>query len=273
MDSVYNQPAQEVQDRNTLRDSIVLYLRNWPWFLLGVLLALLMAWIYLRYATPIYHSKASVVVRDARSMRSSSPTGTLINEMSMGSMAAASVDNEVEIIKSKRLMHKVVDDLDLHIKYFIEGKVRQSEIYGSNIPYRLRLIKAKDSEKFPDLNLITRPENGKLRVINTFTNEEKVVPFNRVVGFDFGNVLFELKNSKSSYNEVEITVTDKERVSNSLQSGLLATIVGDFSTVIDLHLNSPLPSKNEDVLNNLIRVYNEDAIEEKNMESQKQQIL
>lgn len=51
----------------------------------------------------------------------------------------SNVDNEVEIFKSRTLMEKVVQDLQLNVRYFVHGRVKESEQYG-RLPFQVRLI-------------------------------------------------------------------------------------------------------------------------------------
>ena len=59
-------PIQENQEHTSfdLRQELDYYLNYWKWFVFGAVVFLLGAFIYLRYATPIYKATATILVKD-----------------------------------------------------------------------------------------------------------------------------------------------------------------------------------------------------------------
>ena len=55
---------EQQQQGVSIREQIDVYLRNWPWFLACVFVALTVALIYLRYTPPTYSAKATVLVKN-----------------------------------------------------------------------------------------------------------------------------------------------------------------------------------------------------------------
>jgi len=53
----------------SLKEIIDQYTRYWKWFILGVVIAFISAYIYLRYTTPFYESKATVIIKDGKKWR------------------------------------------------------------------------------------------------------------------------------------------------------------------------------------------------------------
>ena len=49
---------------------------------------------------------------------------------------SSSLDNEIEIFKSRNLMSRVVRDLNLQTCYYVQGKVIQKEVY-TNLPFKV----------------------------------------------------------------------------------------------------------------------------------------
>lgn len=94
------------------------YLVYWPWFVASVLICLVLAFVYLRYQAPVYNVTASVLIKeqDARSRAMSANSGALEALQSMGGFSMTNnFDNEVEILKSRTLIKKVVTHLGLYI--------------------------------------------------------------------------------------------------------------------------------------------------------------
>ncbi len=54
------------------------YVRYWKWILLGVLVSIFVAGVYLYYSTPVYRITSSIILKDMQSTKkSSSSLGTL----------------------------------------------------------------------------------------------------------------------------------------------------------------------------------------------------
>src|SRR5690606_3228052 len=109
-------------EENTLdiRKFIDRFIGYWPWFAATVFVSLLIAFLYLRYATPVYKTSATVMVQDDKK-GATMADGALMEQLGLG--GKSNVDNEVQIFKSRTLMERVVRDLQLYISYHTQGRV------------------------------------------------------------------------------------------------------------------------------------------------------
>ena len=57
----------------------------------------------------------------------------------VGSGSANNTDNEVHVVKSRKIISKVVDSLQLNVTYYNEGTIRNAESYG-NQPINIQFI-------------------------------------------------------------------------------------------------------------------------------------
>ena len=122
----YNYSVEETQE-STLKDLLVRYLFHWKWFFIGVILSLSFGHIYLRYQTPLYEVNATILIKDDKK-------GGMADELSafedLGILKSnKNIDNEIEILKSRALMTRVVKELKLHISYFSYGRPIEHEKY------------------------------------------------------------------------------------------------------------------------------------------------
>ena len=108
-------------------DFVQLILSNWYWFALSLIICFLCAAFYIRRTAPIYERSASILVKDSR--KGSSSEVTAFNDV-LGGIGRRSVDNEVHILKSRRLMEEVVKKYDLATKYTTSGRIRTTDLYG-----------------------------------------------------------------------------------------------------------------------------------------------
>ncbi len=93
------------------------YLMYWPWILGCIIVMGITMYAYLRYKAPIYNINATVLIKqDDQTKSSSIPPMQAMQDLGMLSMAN-NFDNEVEIIRSRTLVKKVVNKLNLYINY------------------------------------------------------------------------------------------------------------------------------------------------------------
>ena len=78
------------------------YIRYWKWIVLGVVVALLVAGIYLYFATPVYKVTSSVILKDVQSAQKTPALGTLDELALLG--AVNNVEDEAFVMKSKAVV-------------------------------------------------------------------------------------------------------------------------------------------------------------------------
>ncbi|RZK00745.1 MAG: hypothetical protein EOO43_25075, partial [Flavobacterium sp.] len=106
---------------------------KWLWFLCSIIICLLISVIYSKQIAPIYqiNSKLLIMDQDKGGISKSNALMDLGGLMGGGN----SVENEVEILKSRFLVEQVVKDMGLNIVYYSKGKIGMREIYSP--PFQL----------------------------------------------------------------------------------------------------------------------------------------
>lgn len=109
-----NQSNQQEVEMFDIKQVLERYLRHWKWFALSIFTFLVMVFIYLKVTIPVYNTSAKLLVEDKKSGGGS---GELAVFSDLGLFSnTSSLANEVEILKSRTLIERVVDDLDLQRK-------------------------------------------------------------------------------------------------------------------------------------------------------------
>lgn len=126
---------QEISHENhesdfSIREQVEKYLIHWKWFVLSVIVVLCLAFLYLRYTTPLYKATATILVKDDKKGGLASELSVL-SDLGVGT-SKSNVDNEVEILKSRTLTEKTVNELHLNINYLSNGRVKSSELYKAS---------------------------------------------------------------------------------------------------------------------------------------------
>ena len=132
------------QDTNTIniREELEKYLIHWKWFVIGMIVSLSVAFLYLRYSTPQYSASTSIMIKDNNKSGISSELAAFEDLGIIGGGSANNTDNEIYILKSRKIIGNVVDSLDLTIAYFVEGRIKKSEVYKQS-PLFLEFIKKR----------------------------------------------------------------------------------------------------------------------------------
>ena len=91
------------------------YMVYWPWFVASVLACCIGMYVFLRYQTPVYNVTSSVLIKEDEKKGANAASGlAAIQDLGMLSMTS-NFDNEVEILRSRTLIKKVVNDMGLYI--------------------------------------------------------------------------------------------------------------------------------------------------------------
>ena len=152
----------------SLRDIFYKYVRFLPLFVLSVAFALLIAYLYLRYAIPIYNVSGSMLIR------SEQPGGQRNNELEnlISGNKADNIANEIEVLKSRPLMQRVVDSLSLQWSYGAKGKIKKNVNIYKQGPFHMEAPEINDSSS--SFNFKIKFQNDKEFRINDDKNTFKI---------------------------------------------------------------------------------------------------
>ena len=104
------------------------YLVYWPWFVVSVLVCVVGTFVYLRYQAPVYNVKSAVLIKEQNG-KNNNAGGAFAAMQEMGMMSMTSkFDNEVQILKSKTLVKKVIMNQGLYINH------SEKRTFGYNLP-------------------------------------------------------------------------------------------------------------------------------------------
>src|SRR5882762_6471594 len=134
---------QELNKPLGAREFVMRYLKYLPWLLLSIGLALLGAFLKNRYSIPIYQVQSSLIINNDRNNKQGG-----YNNLGELFMFAPSVNlnNEIEILKSRPFIERVVRDLDLQTYCYSKGNIRSTLLYG-DLPFELVIQQHADSSE------------------------------------------------------------------------------------------------------------------------------
>lgn len=272
MDYSKNQDEFQEEDLN-IREIIKPYLYRWYWFIIGIVAAIVIAWFFLRYSVPVYSTESTLLIKEVKKSASGQPDMSVISELGgIGGMGTNSVDNEIEILKSKKLMLSVVRELSLETNVYSKGKLKETELYKDGTPFFVRVISEKNKGIYPSKEVTAKIVGGTVVLESESFKKPIHTPFNKAVSLPFGVVMFQknpaYKVSKPGdiYRLQFMSAMDRTRY---YLSKLNVSLVQKEATVLKIAITDPVPEKSEDILNRLAVNYNREANLDKNSEAQK----
>ena len=267
-----NQKDDEHGSEIEIREILKPYLRKYYWFVISALLCLVISYLYLKTKTTVYEVSASVLIKDTKSTPGSQDFAALRDISGFGKIGSNGVENEMELLKSKKMMQKVVQYLNLETTVYQKGKFQNTELYGKTSPILVQVINEK-----PDVKYFKEPIALKISGNNIELSSEELKPlkttFGKTISLRFANIIITRNKDyvapKEPANEYFLKVASNSQTTDAFQSNLKVALINKDVTVIRMTLNYPQTQKAQDILNTLTRVYNNDAIEDKNSESKK----
>lgn len=259
---------EEKEEKTDFKAILFKYLIHWPWIAACIIICLAGAWLYLRYTSPVYNISASVIIKDNDK---SSKSGTGMAELEdLGFYSSISnFDNEVEILHSRTLIKKVVEELDLYISYATPGRFHETELYKTS-PVKV-WITPEEAEKLPGtarLELTLQPEN-KFSVKITIGEQEYNKQFDKLPALlttPSGTFSFSSTDSVSVGSEQKIiaTVSSPRGVASGYRGSLSIEPTSKSTTIAQISLQSTNRQRGADFINKLVEIYNRDANDDKN---------
>ena len=259
---------EEKEEKTDFKAILFKYAIHWPWFVACTLLCIAGAWLYLRYTPPVYNISASVIIKDNdKNSKASSGMGDLED---LGFYSSINnFDNEVEILQSRTLIKKVVEELDLYISYATKSSFHDIELYKSS-PVKV-WITPEEAQKLPAparLHLTLQPGN-KLNVKLRIGEEEYNKQFDKLPALlttPSGTFSFTPKDSTTvqSTQEIMATVSSPRSVANTYRGALSIEPTSKSTTIAQISVKSTHTQRGMDFINKLVEVYNRDANDDKN---------
>lgn len=270
----YNQTQEEFHKETfNIREILKPYIHRWYWFIIGAIVAVIVAWFFLRYSIPVYKTESTLLIKEVKKSASSQPEMSVISELGgIGGMGTNSVDNEIEILKSKKLMLSVIRELALETNVYSKGKIKETELYKETSPFFVRVVSEKKKAKYPKEEVTVTIKGNTLFIKSEdFKNIE--TSFNKSVNLPFGIVIFQknpnFKMSNNMSTEFRLQFMSGINRARYYLSRLNVSLTQKEATVVNLGITDSVPEKAADILNRLATNYNREANLDKNSEAQK----
>ncbi len=264
--------SKRTSPTNEIKKTLDLYLSRWKLISFFVILALALAYTYLRYSTEQYEAFAVIKIKDEKQSQKL-PSMEEIGKTGLFSDGTNKIKDEIAVMTSRALIYNIVKNLKLNISYYGQGKIKEQELY-ENPPIKLNFfavdsiihqvdttfyIKIKSQSQF-----LAFQDDGN-SIIDRDESEGTLYSFGDRIKTGFGNIVIVPNFGKYAPqigSNLKATIKPVASVVNKYQSNIV-TSTEDGSSVVELSLKDNIPGKAVDILNQVIREYNNDVIRDK----------
>src|SRR5690554_2599014 len=244
---------------------ILKYLKYWYLFVAGVVLCLGAAVYKMYYATPQYYISSTLLIKADNNGSDFSQNAVYADLENY--QTSSVVENEIEILQSASIMHRVLSELQLYNAYFIEeGFSRRREIYGREVPIGV-VIHDYDSMGYSKDNMVTvhlvDQDGFEIEDINEVRTYYKYGQ--RIKNF-FGEFSIEQKSplTADTLKTIFIAFNHLNGLAAAYSGAIEVEVANKLASVLRVSLLDPIPQKGKDIINKLIEVYNKEAVFVKN---------
>ena len=249
------------QDVNII-DILMFLLSKWKWFVISIIVFGGLAWFQYARTPKTYFRSATVIIKDPSNKISSAGLDRYDNYINKVNVA-----NEILQFRSKKLMWDVVSRVSADIDYKVKEGLQMTELYKKS-PVSVRFL-----ETTPEmhLNMVVTPLDSSKVMVSDFGSDESdkkwTVPMKDTVNIEGVKLVVAPTNYYTDSwkgEHIHITKNPMSSVVGYFISSLGIRQEEDEASILTLSLKDRSAARAEDVLNMLISVYNEEAINDKN---------
>ncbi len=268
MENNFNKDFQEGEGFD-FKSFFINCVRYWYLFVLSLLLCFVYAFYSVTYTSPIFRIESRILIDDNGGKSSQRD---LLDLDMFGSKK--NIENELEILKSRTLISKVIDKLNFDVSYFWIGNVTVNELYDKT-PFLVKSDSIATCNGAFEMTILDQNSfklkhdyagnsvfEGKYffgEIIKSPSGEFAVYKSDFFNSRNFGD-----SNLKAKSRNFKFVFNDRERTINKYLGGLWVELVGKRSSVVNLSIDDQVQQKGVDFLNALIEEYRNQGVNNKN---------
>lgn len=244
----------------------------WKWFVVSIVLCLLCAFVYLRYATPVYRIQATVMINDEKK-------GSFQNQMmamqDFGFVGTTGgVDNEIEILRSKSMIKQAIVDMGMFVQYQLGGRIAKRVIYG-NYPIEVQISDddlANLTRSF--LLEISHPDSTKYKIEYAYKDlSGEMVEFEKTIsGFPYvlespvGQLILSRGETPMAPGQtLYVSIVPPIKMAKSCLANLSIAPTSKTTSVAHISYLDVNKKRGTDFVNSLVAAYNRENNNDKNV--------
>ncbi len=254
-------------DSLSIKATVFEYIKHWPWFLASLAVCLFLGLAYLYYTPESFKSIAKIKIIDE-----SKEMNVAVDALSMlsGGGSNINMDNEMEVLRSYRLLNQVATELNLDVSFIEKGSIKKTQIW--NAPLILTKTISEDSLREPlHYELVFKGDQVVLTDQEESTWTLKASDLDSIsTTLPFAISLAPNFNAQKQLGKTyEVVLKSRKATIADLLETIQIQPTSKNSDVVSLHLVGESYARSEAILNTLIRVFNNDGVSDRQQVSKR----
>ena len=241
----------------SFRDLFYKYVRFMPLFIISVAVGLLGSYLYLRYKVPVFRAGGTLLIKSTQNTTS---RGDKVDEL-LGGNSSQNIQSEMEILKSRPLMLRVVKALRLEVSYYALGRVKTINIYKQS-PFLVNVLQLADS---------SRTFIFKVKILNEQEFKLDKIPTSYRFGQEFknSNGIFRIDNNGGfgGSNLYKVVIQPASAAAGGYASAIQVMPKSAGTGILNINMSTLNPLLGSDIINRLMEEYSDYTLEEKQRSS------
>lgn len=224
---------------------------RWYWIAGSVVVFLLAAYIYLWYTPSTFATSATMKFDEKRSEISD-----LVSVINNSDKGPSRTQSELFVLQSRSLLLNAIKDIDYHISFYVEGRVRTRELYP-NKPLDITLLKVDTAAFYGELITFKPIEKNSFNISYTdgaTVKKQKCIYYNPIT---IGKTTFTIASPGDLSKDAVILFrfNKPENFIGRVKGGFSAGETTKNSNIISLKQTDLNPEFAADILNAIMREY------------------
>jgi tyrosine-protein kinase Etk/Wzc len=252
----FTRKLKKEQSANLLSQAIFKFIPYWPLFLVLVAMGIGTAWLYLRFATPLYETTATLLIKDEKKGTVESKTIESLDQLSSKKI----IENETEVIQSASLIGEVVKELHLYAPVYQKKQFKKISAFSTS-PVQVRIESLDNIELVEDINFKFNQSDSSIAL------NGKSFPLNTWIATTYGKVQFVPKQTTKSApdDNYYFSLIPVKSVISSIKQRLKVSTSNKMTSILNLSFTDEDPLRGESILNELLFEYNKANVQDKNI--------
>ena len=253
-----------------LKKIFSLILSNWYYFIIILIMALVMAFLYNSFSIPTYRISATILINEKKE-RSMIGKNQLLEGFTLGEVIQ-NLDNQIMVLKSRTLLRRTFDELPFDIECFQRGIIIKKSLYPN---YPIKIVPVNNDSLPRDINFNLKYINSSTFDLDAKFNDtlklHKEASFGDTIKTPYGSFCIDLSADNWSLKElghkIQFISYSRNMLVENYSKRLKVEKASRTGTVVILSLEGTNKKKDIEFLNKLTEIFLTNSLDKKNQEA------
>lgn len=249
-----------------VRELLLKYARQWPWFVLSLVLCIGLTALYFFHKTPVYEVSSTLMIRNGEEGSTGSLAQAEIMEM-MGMGGNRAAKDEIEIYASRTAMGEALQALQLQTEYRKKQGLRwvgQYPDYDLVVRYPQQFCDTMRFKTTIDLKYRGNSWRIKVKYGKHVKSSHSVLSLSEPVMTCIGELDFTELRPLQKGDRIRIKTLPMPVLADQYKANIVVKQAAQESNILRISTRTDMPKRAQAFINKLTELYNFDAVVDKN---------